>query len=888
MLWLRRLLLTLPWIRHSREQSLNEELQSHLDLAAREARNDGASPEHAHWVARRDLGSTLRTQEQARNEWLLPGLEHTSQDARYAFRTLAQAPLFTSVAIVSLALGIGAATAIFSLVEGVLLKPLAYPEPGRLVYVQEFVPALSHIYPALPVNLQHFFYWRDHNKMFDSIAALRSERPTLTGIGEPVSIDGVETTADLFRVLRVGMAQGRGFHPGEDKPGRNHIAVVTDAFWRQRLSSKPDVIGTRIVLEGVPTAIVGVLPRNFTFPKDNDLGLLAGLGKRSEIFRPLQRTIDEWDGDYDYICLGRLRAGITSAQGRAELEGLTNQLAAAYHVESRPRPTFRPLQDLIAGPLRLTLWTLFAAVLALLLIVCVNLANLTLARSSVRAREFSIRAALGAGRTRLVQQVMTETALLSIGGGALGIVLANLAVRLFVVTSGISLPRLDEVAVDGRVLFFASLLTILCAAIFGIIPALRIIRSDPQEALKSATQTASSTKESLRLRQILVGFEVALSTVLLFLAGLLISSVVHVLNIDKGFTQDQAISIDLGLPDVQYPTVRDRNLFFDRVLAGVRSIPGVTSAAMIMGLPLSGESHVNGIELEPSDQKWIAASKSDSVLLNVRFISSDYFSTLGIPLLHGRPIEGADANRHVAVVSERLAAKVWPAQNPLGKRFKTGSGVGPVQVIGVVKDVHNGRLDEAPTLIVYAPYGLRGPTYGSLVLRTPVPSAQLMQAVRKEIWSIDPGIPVPPFVRMQELVDKAVSTRRFQMQLSTAFGLGALALALIGIYGVVAYNVAARRTEIGIRLALGARPGDLIVLLTWRGLRPVFMGLAIGLLGAAICGWLVRSLLFGVHAIDPLTLAAATLVLAITACAACLVPACAITRMDPANSLHYE
>jgi putative ABC transport system permease protein len=307
-----------------------------------------------------------------------------------------------------------------------------------------------------------------------------------------------------------------------------------------------------------------------------------------------------------------------------------------------------------------------------------------------------------------------------------------------------------------------------------------------------------------------------------------------------------------------------------------------------MGLPLTGETHVNGIELEASDGNWIAASKTNSILINVRFVSTDYFATLGIPLLKGRAIEPSDMLRQVAVVSERLAAKVWPGKDPLGKKFKTGSRVGQVEVIGVVKDVHNGRLDQDPTLIAYVPYSLRGTSSGSLVVRTAGNPAELMQPIRKAIGSIDSRLPVPPFVSMAELVDKAMSTRRFQMRLSTAFGVGALSLALIGIYGVVAYNIAARRAELGIRLALGARAGELIALMMWRGLRPAFLGLVVGLLASAVCGWLARGLLFGVRAIDPLTLAAAALILGSTACLACLLPASAVTRMDPAKCLRYE
>lgn len=887
MYFLRRLLLSLPWVRCRRETSVDDELGSHMALAAEEMANAGIPVEEAQFAAKREMGNALQIKERVRREWLVPGLEQVMQDIRYTGRTLKHTPLFTLVALFTLALGIGATTAIFSLVEGVLLKPLKYPEADRLVYVQEHVPAMAHLYPAVPVNLQHFFYWHDHSTSFESIGALRSNRPTLTGAGEPTPIEAVETTTDLFRVLRIQMAQGRSFVSGEDLPANNNVAVVTDSFWRHRLGSASGVVGKRIVLDGVPITVIGVLPRDFTFPRASDLGQLAGLGESTEIFCPLQGRLQEWDGDYDYICFGRLKSGIAAEQALVELKALTGQLIRAYGVESQPRPLLHRLQDVIVGPVRRSFLVLLCAVAALLLIVCVNLANLILARSNVRSREYSIRTALGAGQARLIQQMITEAGLLSLAGGGLGIAFAGAAIKLLVRSADARLPRLDEVSIDGRVVCFALCISAACALVCGLVPALRVVRSDPQDALKSGTTHLSSSKQALRFRGALIGFEVALSTTLLFLSGLLISSVFHLLHVEKGFTAEQALAIDLALPELRYPSVRDRNLFFDRLLTAVRVLPGVDSAAMVLGLPLTGETQVNGIELDKNDQPWYAAAKTDAALINVRFISSDYFATLGIPLLKGRAMGEADMKRRVTVVSARLADKVWHGKDPLGKKFKTGSRVGQVEVIGVVRDVHNGRLDQDPTMIAYVPYSLRGPTYGSLVVRTTRP-ADVLPAVKRSIWSLDASLPAPAAFTMAQLVDRSVAARRFQMLLAVLFGAGALCLALIGIYGIVAYNVAARRTEVGIRLALGATRSKLVALMMWRGLEPTLIGLAIGLIASLACGWLVRDLLFGVHFTDRLTIASVAMLLLLTGFLACFVPAAGVSRMDPGSSLRYE
>ena len=886
--WLQRLTLLLPWTRRRREQTLEEELASHLQMAEEAAHRAGLSPEQARHAAHRDLGNMTLARESVRSEWVPPRLEHFVQDIIYVSRALRREPLFACVAIGSLALGIGAANTVFSLVDGILLRPLAYTRPGQLAYLQEFVPALAHVYPSLPVNYRHFRYWETHTRTLQGMVALRASAGTLTGAGEPIPLDSVETTAGLFQVLGTKLALGRGFLSEEDKPGHSRVAVISDHLWRTRFHSDPGIIGRRIIYEGAPVNVVGVLPPDFTFPAANDLGRLAGLGRRIQIFLPIQSFNEGWDGDYDYIVFARLRDGTSLSQGLAELTVLTRQFAAAYHVESKPHPVGTPLQEAIGSSVRGSLWALFTSVLVLLLIVCVNMANLTLARAHVRAREFSIRAALGAGRKRLVQQILTEILFISLLGGSFGIAMAAVSIQLLKTHILIDLPRLSEVRIDTRVLLFSLGLTIVCACISGLTPAYRAARSDLQEAMGSGGPAVSAGRRSLRLRHILVGCEVCLSTMLVFLAGLLIFSLMNLLQVDKGFEEKGATAIDLSLPDTRYPNAASRARFFDRALAQIRAVPGIRSAAIVNGLPLTGESHVNGIELQGDNADWIDASSKTPVLVNVRFTSPDYFQTLGIPLLQGRSLKPQDRDKKVAVLSERLAAKLWRGQDPLGKRFKTGSQVGEVQVVGVVRDTYNGRLDEKPTLIVYVPFWIRPPGGASLIFRTAIDPRLLIRPVQRVIWSIDSSLPISEVRTLSEIVSAATAQRRFQMQLATGFGLAALFLAVIGIYGVVSYSVEQGRSELSLRLALGAEHKQLFQLTVKHGLVPVLVGLGSGLVLSVATGGLVRGLVFGVTPSNPLLMSGVSVLVILAAVVACLVPACRVLNVEPASILRHQ
>ena len=784
-----------------------------------------------------------------------------SQDVRFAMRGLLRAPAFTLVAVLSLGLGIGAVAALFSLVNTVVLKPLAYREPGQLIHVREVVPPLEHLYPTAPVNYQHFLFWRENARSFESLAALMATTEVLASDGNAEVVGGALVSADFFRTLGVEPRLGRSFRREEEVRGARPGVIITDGLWRRRFGGSPAIVGETIRLSGYPYAVLGVLPPTFRFPKNGELGPLTRLAERTEVFLPIQDFNQGWGGDYDYIVFGRLLRGATQAQAADELDLLERRIVAEHGAAHGLHVQARPLQDVIASPVRASLTVLLAAVLVLVLIVCVNLANLLLARGSARAREFSLRIALGAGRGRLVVAALAETALLSLAGGALGVAGAWAAVNAFVRVAPVELPRADETQMDWRVAAFAFGLSLLCALLFGLLPALRLAKADPQSVLRGESHTSRGAGAGLRMREWLVGGEVALSTLLLVLAGLLVNSLWHVLRVERGFTSERTLDARVLVPS-KYQKTADKAEFFDRALERLRAIPGVRSAAAVNKPPLTGESNVNEVEIDGAKSASLDAAARDAVLVNCRFVSGDYFTTMGIPLLRGRFIEAGDRERNVALVSARLAAKLWPGQNPVGHRLTSGSGIANAEVVGVVGDVHTTQLERDPTMMIYAPFWKAAYQVSHLVVRAAIDPHALEQEVRRAVQSLDSGIPAPKMETMQEIVDESLAQRRFQMDVAAAFGVAALLLAALGIYGVVAYGVSLRRRELGVRMALGARAAQVRAMLLRRGLRPVGAGLAVGMLAALAAGRLVRSLLFGVTPSDGLTLAGVAAALA--------------------------
>jgi len=806
-------------------------------------------------------------------------------DIRFALRTLLRERWFASMAVLSLAVGIGANTAIFSVVNGVLLRPLPYRDPERLVGIREVVPKLAHLYPSLPVNFSHYYEWRQHCSALESIALLRSSAPNLTGAGEPEMLSGALVSASIFRVLGVNPQLGRGFLDEEDPEGHNQVALISDSLWKRRFRGDPAIVGRKITLDGRPHVVVGVLPPGFQFPGQSDLWVRPGLGSKTEVFQPLGYSKDDFEeinGDYNWSAIARLRPGVSPQKALAELNVIQAGISKRIKDDKMDlHAAMSSLHDDIVGQSRRGLLVLLGAVGTVLLILCVNLANLSLARAAGRARESAIRTALGAGRARLVRQTLTESLLLALVGGLLGIALAAWGVQLLISAAPLDLPRLSEVGLDGRVLGFALLVSIVTGVAFGILPALRSAGAHPQEAMKSGSYTTTEGRRGVRVRGLLVAVEAALSAVLLITAGLLVGSFARLMHVDKGFDVERVLAVPVAMPPTKYTEKAQQAAFFDRLLQKTRPLPGVLSTALVSALPLQGETWVDLAAAE-GDQR----PMFERPMVNVRFVSPDYFKTLRIPFREGQPFYDSQRNRKVVIVSQGTARRLWPGRSPLGRRMQHNDTL--EEVVGVAADVRSTSLDKDPVLIIYVPYWQRPRLSASLLVRTAMDPHGIAAAVREAIHQVDADVPVPEMQTLREVMSDSVAQRRFQTMLVMLFAAAALALAGFGIYGVVSYSVARRRAEMGIRMALGAGTGGLQRMVLWQGIRPVVAGLAVGIAGALAAGRILSSLLFQVSARDPLTISGVALVLLAVSVAAALVPARRATRVDPMIALRFE
>ncbi|MFL6527782.1 MAG: ADOP family duplicated permease [Chthoniobacterales bacterium] len=880
----------------AREAEIVDEIAQHLEEEYERALSHGSSPEEARRAVVDQLAAPdLLGRELKRVERRVPqnptpmGTQRKSsmigdlgQDMKYGLRMLAKNPAFTAIAVLALALGIGANSAIFSVVNAILLRPLPYRNPDQLVVIWENATHLG--FPKNTPSPANFLDWRQQATLFSGMSAFAERSYNLTGVGEPERLDGRRVSANLFDVLGVKPIIGRTFVPEEDKPGTK-VALLNESLWKRRFGGDPSVIGRAIALNNESYTIVGVLPRSVRLPAFGNW--------RDQVWVPLAFSSEEAAnrGDHFLEVIGRMKPGVTLAKARAEMETIAARLAQEYpKYNPRISSVVNPLHEEIVGNMKPALLILLGAVAFVLLISCANVANLLLARAAVRQKEIALRLALGADRARLTKQLLVESVLLSLIGGVVGLGLAY--VGLHVLTSFIpqDLAQADTITIDAKVLGFTLLIAVVTGLVFGLAPASQATHLNLNDTLKESGRDAGAGARGKRLRSSLVVAEVAVSFILLIGAGLLINSFMHLRNLDPGFRADHLLTMKVDLSEVKYPNREKRITFFEEVLRRVRELPGMQSAAVASNLPLTynGDSMsigVEGIPDPPPDQQ------PDIIY---RAVGPGYFGTMGIQVMRGRDFTDQDTadTRYVIVISEKTAQHYWPGQDPIGKRIKPGSSTADApwrEVVGVVKDVRQNDFVAEPKMQMYYSYRqLRDLAPNALVVRTSVDPLSVALPVRNAIWSVDKDQPVADIDSMEHIVAGAVARQRFSMLLLAIFAGLALVLAAVGIYGVMSYSVAQQTREIGIRMALGAKRSDVLKMTVKQGLKLVGFGLAIGLVVAFVLTRVMATLLFGISATDPITFVSISLVLMAVALLASYIPALRATKVDPMIALRYQ
>jgi len=868
------------------ECELDEELSYHIEQQTEQNIRLGMSPEDARYAARKAFGGVELAKERSRDARGVRWLEETSQDLRYGARMLVKNPGFTLVAALTLALGIGANSAIFSVVNGVLFKSLPYPDDDRLVVVTEETQAA----PGLPVAYPDYLDWKVRQPVFENLAAHMVIGGILTGGGEPERVFGRRVSANFFATLGVIPQLGRAFTEAEDRTGGDRVVIISHALWRRRYGENPQLIGQSIEYNNESLTVVGVTPASFDF--------YGQTNANNDFFMPLGQLSDE-----DYMqkrdihpgitVLGRMKPGIRLNRARAEMRALAARIAAEHpETNAGVGVALRPLLDDYVGDARLSLLLTLAAVSLVLLIACANVANLLLARASARRHEIALRMTVGASRGRIIRQLLAESLLLAFGGGAAGLLLSVWGVDLLTKYASDSLPRLEDVNVDWRALSFTLLTTLLTGVIFGLAPALQTARSDGLASLKEGARSGAGGGR--RLREAIVIVELAMSLLLLIGAGLLLRSYHRLTQVDPGFDPRNILTLRLRLPDARYREQTQVIGFLRQILPRLSSLPGVDSACLTTGIPLG-----RGDEDTFLKEGQSPLSKELTPRALTQFVSADYHRTFGIALLVGRyftPQDNADAPP-VAIIDEDLARKHFPGlsyNETLGRRLRlSGEGEPWREIVGVVRHIRHSSLDEPRQSVeAYGPFEQMqsreltqiGRAMDVAVKSTTEPR-KLLEAIRKEVQALDRGLPLSHVRTMEESISLSVAARRFNLALIWVFAAVALALGAVGIYGVMSYAVAQRTREIGVRVALGAQGHNVLRLVIGQGMKLALIGLAFGLAASIALTRALQTLLFGVSATDPLTFFATALLLALVALVACYLPARRAMKVDPIAAL---
>lgn len=885
-----RLRLAKVMVEPTREAEIVEELAQHLEDLYQESVSAGATNREAHGAALSELndGGLLarelrRVERTLTREPVALGTRRKSmigdlwQDLRYGTRALRKNPGFTAIAVITLALGIGANTAIFSVVNGVLLRPLPYPEPERLMMV--CAVKLESAQDKLPLCEADFLDWKSQNHVFESIAGFSSNRFSYSGGETPEQLNGAWVTADFFSTLGVQPALGRGFLPEEDQPKAPQTAVISDVFWRRHLGSNPDVIGQQITLNARPFTIIGVMPSGFSFPeKDTELWAIDRLA-------PTRR------GPYYMWGLGKLNRGATLASAQSEMDAIARGVQEQNNIPTRDWTwTSISLTERVVGKIRPALLVLLAAVVFVLLIACANIANLLLARATAREKEMAVRIALGASRTRLLRQLLTESLLLAGVGAAVGLPLAIWGVDVLVALSPADFPRLNEISVDARVLGVTLLAALVCGLIFGLAPAIQSSHIDLNESLKEGSRGGTDVSRRRRLRSALVVIEIAFSLMLLVGAGLMVKSFMKLQRVSPGFKPDHILTMHFSLPHVRYDSDEKINNYNRQLIERVTSVPGVEATGLSISLPPDQLDVSDSFTIE--DKPWPPGSTE--LFVPIVMVSPEYFTTLGVPLIQGRGFNAADKQGApgVVIINQTLAERYFADESPIGKRLKVGGANRPRnrwnEIVGVVGDVKYSGLDAKPEPAYYMPLeqNVWGAAY--LVVRTSLSPASLTPAIREQIWQLDKDIPIANLATMDQLLSNSVAQPRFRTLLLGIFAALALVLASIGIYGVISYSVTQRTHEIGIRMALGAQARDVSALVVRQAMALALIGVSIGLAGAFWLTRLLEGLLFEVSTTDQATFAGVSALLVTVALLACWIPARRASRVDPMVALRCE
>lgn len=857
------------------DRDVDEEVAHYLAESTAAHRARGLSTEQAKRAARVEIGSLTSAREQVRSSGWEHRLESLLADLRYAARGLRGAPGFTAITVLTLALGLGGATTIFSAVEPVLFEPLPYPDARRIVTIREigadgaFIDGTFGMYRELAAR----------TRSFESVVVYRSWQPTMTGAAEPERFEGQRVSAAFFDVLGVAPARGRSFHPTDDRAGAPLVVMLSDGLWRRRFGADASIVGRSITLDDRSALVIGIMPRDF----------VSVLAPASELWTPLQYDMSQGRAWGHHLrTIGRLRAGTSPAQATRELNTLGTAVLRELRPETYgPEVTFSsiPLRDDVTRGVRPVLLALLAAVALVLVMACVNVTSLLLARDARRSGEFALRAALGARQGRLVRQLVVEGLLLAAAGGAAGMAVAFVGVRAVVALAPAGVPRVDAIGIDGGVFVFSLAIATLVGLAIAALPALHAARSDPQAALQRGSQRTVHGHSTVR--RALVVAEVALALVLLVCAGLLLRSVDRLLAVDTGFAAEGLLTMQVQTAGQRFAGDSATGRFFEQALEAVRRVPGVTLAGFTSQLPLSGDHELYGVRFDPP------LTDPGEVQGTFRYAASPgYLEAMRVALRSGRLLdERDDANAPaVALISESLARRRLPGRDPLGARLRIGGSPRLYTVVGVVGDVRQLSLARSETEAVYTTPAQweSADNAMSLVVRTSGAAAALIPAVRRAIWSVDKDQPIVRVAAMRDLVAASAAERRFAQTVFQAFAIAALLLAAAGIYGVLSGSVAERLREIGVRSALGASRGNILALVARQGLMLTALGIAIGVAGALAATRVIATLLFGVSALDPVTYLGVTGLLLLVSLVACALPAWRAARVDPAATLRSD